>query len=128
MTEVNDDKRKVLTVNDLSALLDAAKKQGHGHKKIRIPIEAGRVTMGSSPSADVLAIHAGFDWNSQSMFLEVDQPLGVAGEKLESLKRSSGRATDTLYRLDSIFKDDRYSQEAKLQLMGEWLKKFWAKE
>lgn len=125
MTETIEQARKVMTVNELAEILEQAKKQGLGHRKIRIPIETGRVTMGGTPCADVLAIHAGFDWNSKSMLLEADKPLGVVGEELETLKSTSMRATDTLYRLHSILKDERFTQEVKLKLMGEWLNKFW---
>lgn len=120
--EVKQDKG--LTVSELSKLMAEGCRQGLGPRKVRIQIERGTVGMGSSHSVDVMEAHAGFDWNSGSMFLSTSEPLGIAGKALEKLKNNSRRAVDAMYWIESVMKDERYSETVKLEIIASRIAQF----
>lgn len=112
-----------MTVSDLAERLAEASKQGMGHRKVRLHIERGTVSIGSNHSVDVVDATPGFDWNSSTMFLETSEPLSVADDKLAKLRDDLRRSNDLFYRLNSIIEDEGRSAEQKIELVNGWLQK-----
>lgn len=65
-----------LTVDELVTLLQKLQAQGLGSRQACIPFTPPQTTMGGSPKVNIVSVHAGIDWDSQSVFLKPSESLG----------------------------------------------------
>ncbi len=68
-----------------------------GDSEVRIPIQlVDSVMLGRYPSVEVTGIHAGFDWDSGTVFISPETKLTNAGDEFEKEKKRARETSETL--------------------------------
>lgn len=110
-----------LTVEELMALLQEQSDKGYESWNVRLRVDKGMPAIGRSHAVSVEGVEAGFDWNKDTIFLKTSEPLGLAGEATERLKKTMMTQSGALYSIGRVLKDDRFSSEEKLAQIAQWV-------